>query len=121
MKDYHDYEELPLGGSDIAALILVGIHPLYGGLITQPIFYGGDRYYTAHFVNEEWDQVPSHYSLQASFQYWMKVYDDNKCQLHIIAGKDKDKVIEVYRAGNFGTIIYAPGAQVKTKGDTLYE
>ena len=109
MKNYHDYCNLYLGSSDIATLIGVGMSK-EGPLTTNTLKFGGDSRYTAHFINEEFE-IPAHYRLECEFEYWLKVYDDERCTLYIRAGKGKP--IKIYQSGMYGCLIYAPGATVE--------
>lgn len=108
MKNYHDFEKVYIGISDIGTVITVGMGEK--GLKTDSISFGSDGVYTAYFVNEE-IEIPTHYRLEQEFAYWLKIYDDQKCQLYIRAAKGK--TIKIYRAGMFGCLIYAPGAEIK--------
>ena len=109
MKDYHDFEKVYIGSSDIATVITVGMST-EGPFKTDSISFGSDGVYTAYFVNEE-IEIPTHYRLVNEFAYWLKIYDDRKCTLYIRAAKGK--TIKIYQAGMFGCLIYAPGAEIK--------
>lgn len=101
-RNYHDYEKVGLGCSDIATLILVGCHK-GSGLTAEPLKFGGDSYYSAYLVDED-AEIGSHYRLETTFNYWMKVYDDEKIRFCV----DADE-IRVYSAGNYGCIIQVIG------------
>lgn len=102
MKTYKDFEKTYIGGSDIASLILVGCRK-DEGLKTEPLYFGEDGGYSAYIVNQtekEEIKIESHYTKVATFNHWLKIYDDD--------GKTFDcrgKEINIYRAGQFGCII----------------
>lgn len=82
-----------LGYSDIATLILSSVYSL------ERLSLGGDGYYRVHIIDER-TPAPEHYTLHSKHRYWLKVYDDRECMLHIDA-----KNIRVYRAGDYGILI----------------
>lgn len=98
MKDYHEYKKQYIGGSDIAALILVGIGG-EDGLVCQILDFGGDGGYDAYIVDED-AEIGSHYELVGKYTDWLKIYDDQT----LVKEFDAD-LIEVYRAGEFGCVI----------------
>ena len=92
-------QKISLGGSDYATLIMVGCRG-EEGLKTEPLYYGEDGEYSAWLVTSEDVVIPEHYKLKATFNYWLKVYDDDGLTADL-----SGKTIEVYRAGEFGTLI----------------
>lgn len=96
MKTYKDFEKVQLGGSDCARLILSCDRLEY-------LHFGSDGEYSAYFVNEE-IELPSHYEKVFECGYSLWIYDDEERTLKVSGDK-----IEIYRAGDFGCIIYAPG------------
>lgn len=102
MRTYKDFEKTYIGGSDIASLVLVG-YRANEGLKTEPLYFGEDGSYSAYIVEQtenEKIKIESHYKKIATFNHWLKIYDDD--------GKTFDrrgKEINIYRAGEFGCII----------------
>lgn len=101
MKNYKEYEEKFIGGSDIAALILVGCDE--NGLKTSHLNFGEDGSYRAYIVDEN-AEIGAHYKKVADFKYWFKIYDDHGLTYRVNA-----KEINIYRAGDFGCIIQVIG------------
>ena len=99
MKNYKEFEKISLGGSDGAAIIMASYPKL------EYLFFGGDGKYKAYFINEE-IELPAHYTKQAEFENWVRIYDDDERMVTIEA-----KYIEIYRSGEFGCLIYAPGGR----------
>ena len=98
MKTYKDFEKTYIGSSDIAALIVVGCRD-NEGLKTESLHFCEDGSYSAYIIeqteNEE-IKIESHYTKVATFNHWLKIYDDD--------GKTFDcrgKEINIYRAGEF--------------------
>jgi hypothetical protein len=98
LKNYKNFGKIFIGESDIAALILVGCRN-NEGLVTQPLYFGEDGYYLAYILNEE-AEIGSHYRLEATFNHWLKIYDDHELTYSIRADE-----IRIYRSGDFGCII----------------
>lgn len=98
MKSYKEFDVCLLGGSDYASLVLVGCDK-EGKLASQILSFGEDGCYRAYLVKGE-AEIGSHYSLEAEFAHWMKVYDDDRVVEDVVA-----KHIKVFRAGEFGCII----------------
>ena len=88
-----------LGGSDVAALTLVGYKPDIG-LSAEVLKFGSDGEYYAYIVPGEDIEIGSHYKLITTFSSWLKVYDDDSLMYRC----DGD-LIRIYRAGDFGCII----------------
>ena len=101
MKTYKDFREINIGMSDVASLIMMGIKET--GRSLEFLNFGEDGEYYAYLVDREEDkpvEIGSHYKKVATFTNWLKIYDDYESTLDI-----KGKVINVYRAGEFGCII----------------
>lgn len=96
MKTYKDFEKVSIGGSDCGRLILEGGKLDY-------LSFSEDGEYKAYFVNEE-IEIPSHYRKVFECKGSLWIYDDEERTAKITG-----KTIEIYRAGDFGCIIYAPG------------
>lgn len=97
MKSYKDFKEDYIGSSDIAALIAVGCGKR--GIKSEIIHFFEDASYDAYIVNGE-AEISSHYIEVATFNHWLKIYDDNE-----LVKEFKADTIKVYRAGDFGCII----------------
>jgi len=103
MKNYKEFESKSLerkyiGSSDIASLILVGCGE--NGLELKELHFGEDGSYQAYIIDNKDVEIPSHYSLVAEFETWLKIYDDEELTQRFNADK-----IEIYRAGEMGCII----------------
>ena len=98
MKDYHEYKKVYIGDSDCAALTLSGFVK-DKGLVATILNFNIDSSYHAYIVDEN-AEIGSHYVLKATFNSWVKIFDDN--ELVCTLGGD---VIEFYRAGDAGCII----------------
>ena len=98
MKNYKEFEQESIGYSDIATLILVGCDE--NGLKTEQLSFGGDGRYGAYIVTEPDVEIGSHYNKVATFNHWLKIYDDEGLTYRVDA-----KEINIYRAGEFGCII----------------
>lgn len=97
MKSYKNYPKEYIGYSDIASLILVGCGE--DDLILYELHFGQDDSYRAHIVDED-AEIGEHYSLAASFQSWLKIYDDAELVKEFHGSK-----INVFKAGMMGCII----------------
>lgn len=98
---YYKDSVTSIGSSDIATLIFVGYDMTEYKVKAEAIRYGGDGSYKAYLVNDK-ALIPSHYRKVAEFRTFLNVYDDSgiafKASYH--------PRFEVYRAGDYGTIIY---------------
>lgn len=107
MKNYKEYPMMALGSSDIASLVARGCDNL------AEIKMGGDGSYKAHYITEECE-IPNHYEKVFECHHWIKIYDDDIMVADIRADK-----ISLYRAGDYGIIIYAIGARL-ARGQAWY-
>ena len=109
MKNHHTYPRAYIGESDIATLIMAGMRPESersegdDWLKTQPLHFGGDGVYNAYIVDEDCEIAP-YYSMVATFEHWISIYDDSTLTLHAYASE-----IRVFRAREMGTIIQLIG------------
>lgn len=109
MKNHHTYPRAYIGESDIAALIMVGMRPKSekadgaDWLKTQPLHFGEDGAYNAYIVDEDCEIAP-YYSMVATFEHWISIYDDSELTLHAYASE-----IRVFCAGSRGVIIQLIG------------
>lgn len=99
MKTYKDFEQKIIGGSDIATLILVGCRG-EEGLKTEQLHFGEDGIYRAYIVTDHEAEIGSHYKKVATFNHWLKIYDDYEKTFD-----QRAKEINIYRVGDFGCII----------------
>ncbi len=97
-KNYKDCKKIPMGYSDIAALVLVGCREDKGAM-TELLNFGSDGNYSAYIALED-TEIPEHYRHIASFNHWLKIYDDSERIISLSA-----QTIKVYRAGDFGMIL----------------
>ena len=103
MKTYKDFETIYIGGSDSASLILMGIKETGQGRSLEFLNFGEDGEYYAYLIHRKENEpveIGEHYKKVATFTNWLKIYDDYESTLDI-----KGRVINVYRAGEFGCII----------------
>lgn len=91
--NYKFYEKKHIGSSDIASLTLR--FPSKAEVIN----FGGDGSFYAYVVDEN-AEIGSHYTLEASGESWIKIYDDNGLSFDAYAEK-----INIYTAGGYGCII----------------
>lgn len=98
MRNYKEFEKYFIGESDIANLILVGCGKS-GQIETNQLHFGWDGSYEAYIVNAN-TKIGNHYTKVATFNYWLKIYDDYGLTYTVQA-----KEINIYRAGEFGCII----------------
>lgn len=98
MKTYKEYPKKYLGSSDYAALTMVGCKE-NTGLTSEILHFGEDGIYDAYFVDEN-AEIGNHYELIATFNYWLKIYDDYNLTTSL-----SGSTINIYRAGNYGCII----------------
>lgn len=98
-KYYKDFEMIPIGGSDIACLIMAGCHQ-EEGFTTDVLHFGGDGSYWAYLVDEEDVVIGAHYDKVGVYHHWMKLYDDTG-RVFFEYGKE----FRIYRAGDYGCII----------------
>ena len=99
MKTYKDFEKEFIGASDIASLILVGCGG-EEGLQMEELHFGGDGDYRAYIVTDPEAEIGSHYKKVATFNNWLRIYDDDEKTFHQDA-----KEINIFRAGGYGCII----------------
>lgn len=97
MKTYKDYSRMDIGTSDISTLVLVGCNSK--GLKSKLLHFKENGDYQAYMIPKD-VKVGAHYKRVASYNKWMKIYDDDSLALEIEA-----KEINVYRGGDFGCII----------------
>ena len=95
-KYYKDYEEIFLGYSDIASLVIVTCDHKRG-LESNILKMGSDGQYFAYLCNNA--EIGEHYIKKYDCDGWIKIYDDNKKMF------DQFGKFEIYRAGDFGIII----------------
>lgn len=100
MKKHYkwDYEKQYIGGSDVAALILVGCKE-NEGMCSEILNFGEDNDYEAYIV-DEYAEIPERYRLEHEFSSWVKVYDDDS-----MVKKFEAEKVKVYRCGEMGCII----------------
>lgn len=98
MKNYKEYEKQLIGGSDVAALILVGCGD--NGLKTEILDFGEDGVYFAYIVEGNDVEIGDHYKKVATFNHWLKIYDDQGRTFY-----EYGREFNIYRAGDFGCII----------------
>ena len=101
MNTYKDFPHESLGFSDIASVLLRGCDAV------AELHFGGDGSYSAYVVTKE-TEIGEHYSPVFSCRTWLWVYDDDECMLRVSAPE-----ITVYRAGDYGCVIYAPGGKFR--------
>lgn len=92
-KDHHSYPVIQLGSSDIAQLLARSWDKV------EIIKYQCDDSYSAYVVDEHC-AIPAHYECVGRFTAWLSIYDDETRTADF-----KAKEINVYRAGDYGTII----------------
>jgi hypothetical protein len=98
MKNYKDFDKSFIGASDTATLILAGYQE-GKGIVATTLDFGEDGIYKAYIVDDE-TEIGSHYTKVATFNSWLKIYDDDE-----LTSRIKAKEINIYRAGDFGCII----------------
>lgn len=94
MKTYKDFPKEYIGDSDIAQLIFAGTCE------AKYILFGEDGSYNAYMVNDKNASIGEHYQLEAEFDHWVRIFDDNTRVKEISADH-----IKVYRSGMFGCVI----------------
>lgn len=119
--ELYKHHRIALGESDIAQLTLLGCK--HEGAVPSALKFGGDGEYHAHLVYDK-ALIPGHYTLIEKYESmcefhhmdgststsrldtWLKIFDDNSlvCEL---TGKE----ISVYRAGDYGCLIYVEVAK----------
>lgn len=108
-KSYKEYDKWYIGSSDIASLILVG-HKNDEGLKLHDLHFGIDDSYSAYIVDDN-AIIGDHYKLEAEFNTWLKIYDDDglvnsfKYDGDELVKRFNADIIRVYRAGMQGCII----------------
>lgn len=100
MTNYKDFEKIYIGYSDGAFLTLVGGSQNSKGVFPEILCFGMDSSYKAYLVFGNDVEIGSHYSLECSFDNWLKIYDDEGLVTTLRAKK-----IKVYRAKEMGCII----------------
>ena len=105
MKNYHEYEKISLGYSDIAALTVVGLNEEksrseYAAIAPECLSFREDGNYEAYLVDED-AEIGEHYTLVLTFTNWIKIYDD----AGLVYKSEHCKEIKIYRSGSFGCII----------------
>ena len=96
-KNYKNFDKIYIGCSDIASLTLRSWE------MATELDFIEDGCYSAYFVTEA-AEIGDHYELVFGCHGWLRIYDDDGKTAEICA-----KDINVYRAGDFGCIIEAPG------------
>ena len=100
MKETYKKEITSLGSSDIAALTITGIKD--GKLTAEILDYYIDANYKAYIVTDKGVEIPDYYDLISTWDTWIRIYDDETLVFHFHKYNSK---IEIYRAGDCGTII----------------
>ena len=100
MKETYKKEFTSLGSSDIAALTITGIKD--GKLTAEILEYYIDANYNAYIVTDKEVEIPDYYDLVSTWNTWIRIYDDETLVFHF---HKHDSKIEIYRAGDCGTII----------------
>lgn len=98
-KSHHEYEKAYIGTSDIAALIFAGVSTDNWKLKCTYVKFRGDAPYEAYIV-DALAEIPEHYKEVATFQNWVRIYDDSG-----LAASFSGASITVYRSGGYGCII----------------
>ena len=70
------------------------------GFVTEALTFGGDDSYDAYIVDGEGVEIGKHYTKVASFNNWLKIYDDMGLSYKVDGGE-----INIYRSGMYGCII----------------
>lgn len=107
MKSYKKYDNITIGFSDIAQLIL--------RFPCQPpveLNFGGDGEYIAYIVDED-AEIGAHYHEVARGDYWAWIYSDEGRTLRIDTAGNVGEIV-VYRAGDYGCIIQIIGGGTVT-------
>ena len=68
--------------------------------VTFSLNFGEDGCYRAYIVEGEDVEIGSHYRKVASFNSWLRIYDDSEKTFDVAA-----KEINIYRSGAFGCVI----------------
>jgi len=105
MKTYKEFEKVFIGDSDSAFLTMVGA--VDDVVSAAPLHFGQDDSYKAYIVDEP-AKIGNHYKLVATFEKWLRIYDDDEKVREFRADR-----INVYRAGEMGCIIELKDAPVK--------
>ncbi len=102
MKNYKEFEQIYIGGSDIASLVLVGCKTTENGealgAFAELLHFGEDGEYHAYYSNEPCI-IGEHYKKVTSFDSWLKIYDDTDRTFYEYGS------FNIYRSGDFGCII----------------
>ena len=102
MKTYKDFEKKYIGSSDIASLVMVGCRE-GEGVKTELLRFCEDGCYNAYIVfqtDKDEINIENHYKKVATFNHWLKIYDDDGKTFYKHA-----KEFNIYRAGQYGCII----------------
>lgn len=102
MKSYKEYENIAIGFSGIAQLIL--------RFPCQPpieLNFGGDGEFGAYIVDED-AEIGAHYREVARGKCWAWIYDDTGRSVRIDTNGNVGEIV-VYRGGDFGCIIQIVG------------
>ena len=102
MKNYKEFNSEYIGFSDIAALTMVGFVKEVG-VTPQMLRFGGYSSYDAYIIERETNEevlIGDHYYKVATFNSWLKIYDDVGRTF-----KAYGREINIYRAGDYGCII----------------
>ena len=91
-KSYKEYDRVYIGCSDIASLVLAG-NKRNEGLKLHDLNLGIDGSYRAYIVDDK-AIIGEQYHLEAEFNTWLKIYDDNG-----LVKDFKADTIRVYRIG----------------------
>ena len=94
MKNYKDFENRFIGGSDSAFLTITGADGTKAELK-----FGEDGEYYAYIVPED-TEIGGHYTKRAEFEGSVTITDDDGDEVRLIADR-----IEFFRAGEFGCVI----------------
>lgn len=102
---YKDFEQLYIGQSDFAVLVLVGPSPETKLIKSEMLRFNEGGSYAAYIVIGDDVEIGENYVKVASFSEWMKVYDDRD-KIAKFGGKE----INVYWAAEYdGCIIQCIG------------
>ena len=98
MRTYKSFKRIKLGESINSSLLARGYDNL------AEIKMGKSGKYSAYFVNEE-ISIPEHYTKVFECHNWLSIYDDD-----VKVAEIRAELIQIFRAGDFGMIVYAPSA-----------
>lgn len=95
--NYKRFDTVLIGSSNIASLVFRGANGV------KLVNFGEDSTYSAYFCTGRNVEIGKHYTKEASFIGWLKVYDDWELSFH----NDKYDHYDIYTAGMQGVIIHA--------------